>query len=241
MKLASLVSYTFPFLLHLFYFCGVCSVLIGTLLAIRQRRLKRFIIYSSIAQMGFPICALSANSFLSMTGIYLFLLLYVITSITLWTMYSILFEFKLRIEKFRGVDPAPIYLTDLSNFAKINPLWGFCFVILFFSMAGIPPLAGFFAKILLILSLIDSYRFFGSGLLVLISAISVYYYLRVIKVVAFESKNLTNKQLPLFDTTELRLQLLVIIVGILLLVCFTLFPSTFFIICHTIVLCCYNF
>jgi len=68
-------------------------------------------------------------------------------------------------------------------------LWAFSFVLIFFSVAGIPPLSGFLSKIFILFGLINSNEILGSLFLILISAVSVFYYIRVVKVVFFESKD----------------------------------------------------
>ena len=74
----------------------------------------------------------------------------------------------------------PLFLSSLSNFFKFNSLWAFSFVLMF-SIAGIPPLSGFLSKIFILFGLIDSNQLIGSICLIMISAISVFYYIRVIK------------------------------------------------------------
>ena len=87
----------------------------------------------------------------------------------------------------------PLFLSSLSNFFKFNSLWSFSFVLMFFSVAGIPPLSGFLSKIFILFGLIDSNQLIGSICLIMISAISVFYYIRVIKVIFFESKEVKSK------------------------------------------------
>ena len=219
--------------------CGLFSIFIGAFFAIRQKRLKRLLIYSSIAQVGFIAVALSVNTLNSLVSIYFFLIIYILTSILVWTHFTIFYSFKSKIDIFKKESSTPIFLSSLSNFFKSNSLWASSFIIIFFSIAGIPPFSGFLSKIFILFSLIVSNNIFFSLLLVMISAVSVFYYLRIIKIIFFESKDLksNNKQFHIvFNSTQLSLECLLITVGLFLLIFFFFFPSILILICHNIVL-----
>ncbi len=170
--------------------CGVLSTFVGTFFALSQTRLKRLVIYSSIAQTGFLVAGLSTTDTLTgMTAVYFFLLVYIITSILIWGFFILFHSFNMRIAPTERKESS-LYLSSLTNFYKINSFWSFCFVIVFFSIAGIPPFGGFLAKMLILNGLVDSGTIFlyGAIALIIVSSISVYYYIRLIKVVFFEPK-----------------------------------------------------
>ena len=171
---------------------GFLSLFLGTFFAFNQKRLKRLIIYSSLAQTGFLISGLSSLSLESVIAAYFFLVIYLITSALFWFNLSSLYMFQNKIFFFYKLSDSTLFLSSLANFFKVNKLWALSFIILFFSMGGIPPLSGFWAKIFIIFSLIDYKALFSSfyfmGNILFLSSISVYYYLRVIKIIFFEKK-----------------------------------------------------
>jgi NADH-quinone oxidoreductase subunit N len=170
------------------YFIGIFSVFFGTFFAIKQTRVKRLIIYSSIAQIGFLVSALSTNTLNGFSSVYFFLVIYTITSVLVWTHIVFFCCLKKNTKKFEK-NISPLFLSNLSNFFRTNRLWAFSLLIIFFSIAGIPPLSGFLSKIFILLGLVESKELLVSLFLILISAVSVFYYIRIIKIVFFESKN----------------------------------------------------
>jgi len=186
-------------------FAGLCSVFIGTFFAIQQKRLKRLFIYSSIAQVGFLVMALSTQSVDGLSSIFFFLTLYIVTSVVVWSHITLFQTFQTRSNLFYNKNLTPLFLSSLSNIFKTNPVWAVSFVIIFFSIAGVPPLSGFLSKIFILFGLVQEKAIFEAVLLILISAISVFYYLRVIKTVFFEAKEVksNNSQLQTIFKLEI--------------------------------------
>lgn len=182
----SLISFEFQ---EFFVLVGILSVFIGTFFAIRQKRLKRLIIYSSIAQVGFLVAALATNSIDGFVSIYFFLFIYIITSIVIWNYITQFYSTQKEINRFELKNFSSIFLSNLSNYFKIDKIASVSFVFIFFSVAGIPPLSGFLSKIFVLFGLINSDFLVTSCIIIIISAISVFYYLRIIKIIFFESKN----------------------------------------------------
>jgi NADH-quinone oxidoreductase subunit N len=159
-----------------FYVVSFFSMLIGALSALQQKKIKRLLAYSSISHVGFILIGFTSNLLNNIPFILLYIIIYIITSINLWTSYLSL-----------NINHKPIkYLTDLSNLSTINKLIAAIMVINIFSLAGIPPLAGFFSKLFIFFSAIKnnyfSLVFFG----IIISVISSFYYLKIIKIIYFE-------------------------------------------------------
>ena len=185
-------------------FCGVLSAFVGTFFALSQKRLKKLIIYSSIAQIGFIVAGLSLGTVSSYTAVLFFLVIYLITSILVWSHFSLFYSFQDKINNFWGKKNSSIFLSSLTNFFHVNKLWSFSFVIIFFSIGGIPPLTGFLSKIYILSELMSSGsstdlsnisifyydKFFVVASLLWISAISAFYYIRIIKILFFEPKSL---------------------------------------------------
>lgn len=238
-KWLTLVSESFTELKILLLISGLLSVFVGAFFAIRQKRLKRLVIYSSIAQVGFLIAALSVNTVNSLVGIYFFLIIYILTSVLVWSHFSNFYSFQEKSLAFFKQSQAPLFLSSLSNFFKVNKLWAVSFVIIFFSIAGIPPLSGFLAKIFILFGLIESDQLLGSLLLILFSAVSVFYYLRIIKIIFFESKssNFKNEFVQIiFSSQYFTLDCLLIATFLFLLIFFFFYPSYLLLMCHYIVL-----
>lgn len=242
-KWLSIILPSFPLISNFLLFCGLLSVFFGAFFAIRQKRLKRLVIYSSIAQVGFLIAALSINSLNSLVSVYFFLSIYIITSIAIWTNFSLFYQFKDKINKLKSLSSTPLFLSSLSNFFNFNSLWSISFIIIFFSIAGIPPLSGFLSKIFVLFSIVEANNVLGSLILVLISAVSVFYYLRIIKIFFFESKDLSfNKQFQIvFNTPLFDLECLLLCSCLFLLIFFFFYPSFLLLICQYIVLSSFYF
>jgi len=174
---------------------GIITILVGSFLAIHQKRFKRLVIYSSIAQGGFLIAGTSVNTLESILALLFFIVIYIITSTLIWLQFTFFYSSSTKTNTFLNKSNSPVFLSALSNFFQTNKIWAASFIIIFFSLAGLPPLSGFFSKILVLLSIIKTQLFSLNLLLILISAVSVFYYLKVIKTIFFELKISQLKQL----------------------------------------------
>lgn len=218
---------------------GIFSVIIGTLFALKQKRIKRLVIYSSIAQIGFLVAALSLGTLEGFTSIFFFLIIYIISSILIWSHFTFFYNFQYKINIFNKKSLTPLFLSNLSNLFSVNRLWSVSLLFLFFSIAGIPPFSGFLAKIFILFSLIDSNFLISAVFLVVISAVSVFYYIRVIKVVFFESKNIKSNNYQfqtVFNTGLFNFDYLIIVTGLFLLIFFFFYPTTLILLCQSLVL-----
>ena len=129
--------YNISFFFELFfYITAILSMLVGSLSALQQKKIKRLLAYSSISHIGFILIGFTSNLLNNIPYILLYIIVYIIMSINLWTSYISL-----------NINHKPIkYLTDLSSIYNINSLIAFILILNIFSLAGIPPLAGFFSK-----------------------------------------------------------------------------------------------
>lgn len=175
---------------------GLLSTFIGTFYALKQKRLKRLIIYSSIAQTGFLVASISVSTFDSLASMYFFLFIYLLTSLLIWGHLINFNGSNMQISRFLKQQTEAIYLSSFSNLLKISSIFSVSILIFFFSVAGVPPLVGFLAKMLVLLQLINSKNMLAASFLIIISAVSVYYYIRLIKVIYFES-NYSIKTSPM--------------------------------------------
>lgn len=218
---------------------GVFSAFVGTFYALSQKRLKKLIIYSSISQIGFLISAASINSLGGNTSLFVFLIIYLITSILIWGYFSVFYYFQNNIYFFYNKKISSLYISSLANFFEYNKLWAFSFVIIFFSMAGIPPLAGFLSKAFVLFELINAKYILNASLLILISSISAFYYIRMIKIMFFEpikkDRNYEKFQIIFYDS-KLDISYVIFSTLLLLLIYLFFFPIDLFIFSQYIIL-----
>ena len=157
-------------------FLSIASMLFGAIAAIGQKNLKRLVAYSSIGHMGYALAGLSTGtnhgiqSSITYISIYLFMNL---------AFFSCLFMLKRDERYFENIE-------DLSGLAKNHPLLSFSFLIVLFSLAGIPPLAGFFAKFYIFTAVIEESMYFLAIIGLLSTVIAAFYYLRLIKIIYFD-------------------------------------------------------
>lgn len=213
---------------------GVFSTFVGTLYALNQNRVKKLIIYSSIAQTGFLVSILSVQTFESVASLYFFLLAYLITSLLVWGYIIAISHSNVLISNFLKIKSKPIYVTDFANLAHINRVFSFSILLIFFSIAGVPPLLGFLSKMNIILQLIDSNSLFAGSLLIVISAVSAYYYIRIIKISFFESGKFrnTNPVQVVFLDKNFNMEYILFSALLFSLVFLFFFPSSLLLLCQ---------
>jgi NADH-quinone oxidoreductase subunit N len=152
---------------------GFLSVLMGMVGALTQTGLKRFLSYSGVGHMGFLLLGVYSEASL------FYLLLYIAVTVVAWGLLS-------EVRRLEPLSSDPLkYLSDLSGMVHRHRGVAVLFSISMFSMAGVPPLAGFFAKLQVLFSLLDDSVVLALGA-ILISVISTFYYLRLSKRMVFE-------------------------------------------------------
>ena len=157
-------------------FISIASMALGAFAAIGQRNIKRLMAYSSIGHMGFALVGLAANSESGVRGVAIYMLIYLV--MTLGTFAFIL--------AMRRKDGNVEQISDLSGLSTTNPMMATILTILMFSLAGIPPLAGFWAKWYVFLAAINAELYALAVIGVLASVVGAYYYLRIIKIMWFD-------------------------------------------------------
>lgn len=164
---------------YVFFTLGIISLVLGSILALYQKKLKRLLAFSGISHVGYILFATSCNTLDGYTSIILYIIVYIITSLFLWGILCNLHTFHGRTS----------YFSDLVHINKSNPLLSFTLCNVIFSLAGIPPYGGFFAKFLVFTSLCDLGIFAGIVISLLASAIGAVYYLRLVKLLHFENSD----------------------------------------------------
>ena len=189
---------------------SIFSMLLGAFSAIGQRNLKRLLAYSSISHMGFALMGVINGTFDGVRSLSLYLLIYLVMSLALF----------ISIIALKNNDEHIENIEDISGLAKVNPVMASIISILLFSLAGIPPLAGFFAKFYVLYAAVDANLYYLAIFGVLSSVISAFYYLRIIKVMYFEESAIS------FDPISKRLKTIIYLLTAITLL-FFLKPSIF--------------
>lgn len=158
--------------------CAVISVALGTLGALFQRRLKRLIAYSTIGHNGFLMLALSSTVDFGVQALFTYIIVYLFTT-------ACIFLFVLNVRERGSTLENPTFY-EAVGIIKVNPLLGLGFAIPLFSLAGIPPFIGFFAKYQMFLSSIQSGFILAPTITVFLSVLACFYYIRIIKVHFFD-------------------------------------------------------
>src|SRR5271154_1564957 len=157
-------------------FVAIASMLLGSFAAIGQRNIKRLMAYSSIGHMGFALIGLAAGTAEGVQGVLIYMAIYI-------TMTLGVFAVILSMRRATGMVES---IDQLAGLARTNPSAAFFMAMLLFSMAGIPPLAGFFAKFYVFVAAIKAGLYVLAVLGVLASVVGAYYYLLIIKIMYFD-------------------------------------------------------
>ena len=161
-------------------FLSVASMIFGGVAAIGQKNLKRLVAYSSISHMGYALAGLSTGTNYGIQSSITYISIYLVMNLAL---FSCLFMMKMQNKYFENIE-------DLSGISKNHPLLSFAFLIILFSLAGIPPLAGFFAKFYIFMAVIEQSMYFLAITGLLATVVSAFYYLRIIKVIYFDPEKI---------------------------------------------------
>ncbi|MDB5192147.1 MAG: dehydrogenase subunit [Segetibacter sp.] len=161
---------------NMLFLLSALTILIGNLFAIRQNNIKRFLAFSSIAQVGFILVGITGSSQLAETSVVYFVLIYIFSNLAAFGVVSL-------VSAVTGKEN----ISDYKNFYKTNPALSWVLTIALFSLAGVPPTAGFFGKFFLLMSGAGK----GNYILITIAAlnmiISFYYYLRIVKAIFMDA------------------------------------------------------
>ena len=157
-------------------FVAIASMVLGSFAGIGQTNIKRLMAYSSIGHMGFALVGLAAGTVEGAQGVLIYISIYVVMTLG---MFAVILTMKR--------DGQPIEkISDFAGLSRTNPMLAFMFAMLLFSLAGIPPLAGFFAKFYVFVAAIQAGLFTLAVVGVVASVVGAYYYLRIIKLMYFD-------------------------------------------------------
>tara|TARA_B110000467_G_scaffold33164_1_gene30182 strand:- start:585 stop:1247 length:663 start_codon:yes stop_codon:yes gene_type:complete len=179
-------------------FISIASMLLGSFAAIGQNNIKRLLAYSSIGHMGFILIGLATGTLSGVTGLLIYLTIYIFMVVGAFSCILALKTNDINIEN----------ISDLAGLSKVNPVIAFILSMFLFSLAGIPPLAGFFAKFYIFLSAIESGLYTLAIIGVLASVVGAFYYLRIIKIIYFD------ENINTFEPISKRMKLIIYVTAI---------------------------
>ena len=160
-------------------FISIASMILGAVAAIGQNNIKRLMAYSSIGHMGYALAGLATGTNSGIQSTIIYLTIYLVMNLGA---FGCIFMMKRENVFYENI-------SDLSGLSKNHPILAFGFLIILFSLAGIPPLAGFFAKFYIFMAVIESQMYALAIIGLLATVISAFYYLRIIKGMYFIKNN----------------------------------------------------
>ena len=189
-------------------FLSVGSMILGAVAAIGQQNIKRLLAYSSIGHIGYVLAGISTGEQGGYASSVIYLVIYVIMNAGA---FSCLYFMKIKGNFSDKIE-------DLAGLSRSKPLLAFSFLIILFSLAGIPPLGGFFAKFYVFISVIESDMYFLAIVGLLTTVISAFYYLRIIKIIYFDEAKTQFDQTKNFNAS------FVILISCLFLITYFAYP-----------------
>ncbi|MBP5855531.1 NADH-quinone oxidoreductase subunit NuoN [Marivibrio halodurans] len=194
---------------QIIWFVSAASMVLGAFAAIPQTNIKRLMAYSSIGHVGYALIGLAAGTEEGVTGILIYMAIYLVMNVGT---FACILSMKV---KGRMVEQ----ISDLAGLAKTKPAMAAALLIFMFSMAGIPPMAGFFGKLYVFRAAINAELYTLAVIGALASVVSAFYYLRIVKVMYFD------EPAEAFDPVETRgLKAIIGVAGVIVLA-FIFYPS----------------
>ena len=157
-------------------FISIASMVLGAFAAIGQSNIKRLLAYSSIGHMGFALVGLAAGSEEGVKGVVIYMLIYLFTTLGVFACVLAMKRDGKQVEQ----------ISDLAGLARTNKGLAFVLSMLMFSLAGIPPLAGFFGKLFVFMAAVKAGLWALAIIGVIASVVGAYYYLRIVKTIYFD-------------------------------------------------------
>ncbi|MCH2395147.1 NADH-quinone oxidoreductase subunit NuoN [Oceanibaculum sp.] len=155
---------------------SIGSMVLGALAAIMQTNIKRLMAYSSIGHMGYALVGLAASSEVGVRGVLIYMAIYLVMNVGTFAVILCMRQQGRLVEN----------ISDLAGLSRTHPMMAVALTIFMFSMAGIPPLAGFFGKLYVFLAAIEAGLYILAVIGVVSSVVGAFYYLRIVKVMYFD-------------------------------------------------------
>ena len=190
-------------------FISLASMILGAVAAIGQTNIKRLMAYSSIGHMGYALAGLATGSNEGIQGTVIYLSIYLLMNLGI---FSCIFMMRRKNIFYEDIQ-------DLSGLSKNHPIISFCLLVLLFSLAGIPPLAGFFAKFYIFMAVIKAEMYVLAIMGLITTVISAFYYLRIIKIIYFDE---SKEMFEMDQNFGLRISL---ILSTIIILVYFIYPS----------------
>ena len=190
-------------------FISIASMILGAVAAIGQKNIKRLLAYSSIGHIGYALAGVATGVISGYESTVIYIAIYVVMNIGV---FSCLYLLKKDGEYKENI-------SDLSGISKKHPMLSISFLVILFSLAGIPPLGGFFAKFYVFSAVLEQKMYALAIIGLLTTVISAFYYLKIIKTIYFDDSLIT------FDETKNKFAQLSIFISCSILLTFFLYPS----------------
>ena len=190
-------------------FLSIASMFVGAIAAIAQKNLKRLLAYSSIGHIGYLLIGLASANSDGIKGLLIYSTIYLLMNVGIFTV----------ILSLKTKDRYIEFLSDLSGLSKKKPIYSLCIAIVMFSLAGIPPFAGFFGKFYIFISALKSDLIYLAILGVIASVISTYYYLRIIKIMYFDESEIS------YQSNLSKKSIIILSISIIAVSFFIVYPS----------------
>ena len=190
-------------------FISIASMILGAVAAIGQKNLKRLLAYSSIGHIGYALAGVATGAISGYESTIVYISIYVVMNIGA---FSCLYLLKKDGEYKENI-------SDLSGISKKHPMLAISFLVILFSLAGIPPLGGFFAKFYVFTAVVEQKMYALAIIGLLTTVISAFYYLKIIKTIYFDDSSIS------FDVTKNKFAQLSILISCSILLTFFLYPS----------------
>lgn len=226
--LSTFYSWMFPWQ-KILIFSSLASMILGALAAMSQKKMKRLLAYSSIGHVGYLLVGLCCGTVEGIQALLIYLAVYIAMTIALFAIIMLNLS---RHDASSLVSVSPWvqrvkYTTDLAQLANTNPLLAFTLGVTMFSIAGIPPLAGFYSKAALFFAAVSSSQYLLAFFGVITSVVSCFYYIRLVKIMYFEKSRMwcSFNQVPKHSSLPLAVTLLFI-------TCFLVYPAPLYLAAH---------
>ena len=190
-------------------FISIASMILGAIAAIVQKNIKRLLAYSSIGHIGYALAGVATGAVSGYQSAVIYITIYVVMNIGAFSCLYLMKKDGLYREN----------ISDLSGISKKHPILAISFLIILFSLAGIPPLGGFFAKFYIFTSVLEQKMYALAVIGLLTTVISAFYYLKVIKTIYFDDSQIV------FDPVKNKSAQLTILISCSILITFFLYPS----------------
>ena len=190
-------------------FISIASMILGAIAAIGQKNIKRLLAYSSIGHIGYALAGVATGVISGYESAIVYISIYVVMNLGA---FSCLYLLKKDGEYKENI-------SDLSGISKKHPILAISFLVILFSLAGIPPLGGFFAKFYVFTAVVEQQMYALAIIGLLTTVISAFYYLKIIKTIYFDDSVIS------FDNTKNKFAQLSIFISCSILLTFFLYPS----------------